>query len=51
MFSTHTIVTKIVKYGCNDIERDSILAKFSEKSSLKLYREMNFSWDKKLYTE
>jgi hypothetical protein len=34
---------KVVKDKCNDIERQSILAKFSERSSLTLYREINFS--------
>jgi hypothetical protein len=42
---------RLMKERCNDIERQNILAKFPEKSSLTLYRELNFSWDKKLYIE
>jgi hypothetical protein len=37
---------RLVKEKCNDIERQNILAKFPEKNSLTLYRELNFSWDK-----
>jgi hypothetical protein len=44
-------MTKIVKDRCNDSERQNVLAKFSEKSSLTLYREMNFFWGKKLHIE
>ena len=33
------------------MERQNILAKFPEKSSLTLYRELSFSWCKKLYIE
>ena len=40
-----------VKDRCSDPGRQNILAEFSEESSLTLYREINFSWDKKLYTE
>jgi hypothetical protein len=40
-----------VKDRCHDIERQHILAKFPEKSSVTLYRELNFSWGKKLYIE
>jgi hypothetical protein len=39
-------VLRLVKERCNDIGRLNILAKFSEKSSLTLYREL-----KKLYVE
>jgi hypothetical protein len=42
---------RLVKERCNDIKRQNILAKFPDKSSLTLYRELNFSWGKKLYTE
>ena len=42
-----TDVTKIVKDRCNDSERQNILAKLSEKNSLTLYGEMNFSWGKR----
>jgi hypothetical protein len=42
---------RLVKHRCNDIERENMLAKFPLKSSLTLYRELNFSWGKKLYTE
>jgi hypothetical protein len=38
-----------VEDRCNDIDRQNILAKFPDKSSLTLYRELNFSWGKKLY--
>jgi hypothetical protein len=34
-----------------NIDRQNILAKFPEKSLLTLYRELNFSWGKKQYTE
>jgi hypothetical protein len=40
---------RLVKERCNDIERQNILAKCPEKSSLTLYRELNFSWGKKLH--
>jgi hypothetical protein len=40
---------RLVTDRCNDIERQNILAKFPEKSSLTLYREFNFVWDRKLY--
>jgi hypothetical protein len=42
---------RLVKDRCNDTERQNILAKFLEKSSLTLYRELNFAWGKKLYIE
>jgi hypothetical protein len=42
---------RLVKERCNDTERQNMLAKFSEKSSLTVYREVNFSWGKKLYVE
>jgi hypothetical protein len=42
---------RLVKDRCNDMARQNILAKFPEKSSLSLYRELNFFWGKKLYTE
>jgi hypothetical protein len=42
---------KIVKGRCNVIERQNILADFSEKTSLILYTEVTFSWGKKLYAE
>jgi hypothetical protein len=42
---------RFVKERCNDIERQNILAKFPEKGSLTLYRELNFSRGKKLYVE
>jgi hypothetical protein len=38
-----------MKDRCNDTERHNILAKLSEKSSLTLYREINFPLGKKLY--
>jgi hypothetical protein len=44
-------ITKIVKDRSNDIERQNILAKLSEKTQLTLYREMNFFWGKRLYIE
>jgi hypothetical protein len=39
---------QIVKDTCNDIGRQSIVAKISEKSSLTLYPEMMFSWGKRI---
>ena len=42
---------KLVKERCNNIERQNILAKFPYKSSLTQYRELTFSWGKKLYIE
>jgi hypothetical protein len=42
---------RLVKERCNDTERQNRLAKFSEKSSLTVYRELNSSWGKHLYTE
>jgi len=39
-----TEITKIVKDRCNNIERQNILTKLEKKSSLTLYREMNFFW-------
>jgi hypothetical protein len=42
---------RLMKERCNDIERQNILAKFPEKSSLTLYIELNFSWGKQLYIE
>jgi hypothetical protein len=42
---------RLVKERCIDIERQNMLAKFLGKSSLTLYRELNFSWGKKLYLE
>jgi hypothetical protein len=39
-------ITKLEQDRCNDTEIQNILAKLSEKSSLTLYRDMNFSWDK-----
>ena len=36
-------MTKVVNDRCDDTERQNILAKFSEKSSLALQKEMNFS--------
>jgi uncharacterized phage-like protein YoqJ len=42
---------RFLKEICNDIDRQNMLAKFPEKSSLTLYRELTFSWDKKLYIE
>jgi 23S rRNA maturation mini-RNase III len=44
-------MTKTLRDRCNDIERQNSLAKFSEKSTLTLYREMNFFWSKNLYIE
>jgi hypothetical protein len=41
---------RLVKERCNDMERQNILAKFPEKSSLTLNRELNFSWAKS-YTQ
>jgi hypothetical protein len=41
----------ILKERCNDAERQNLLARFPEKSSLKIYREFNFLWGKKLYIE
>jgi hypothetical protein len=43
-------ILKTVKDG-HDIERQNILAKMSEKNSLTLHREMNFSWGKWLQIE
>jgi hypothetical protein len=40
-----------VKERCNDIERQNMLAKFPDKSSLTLHRELNVSWGKKIYIE
>ena len=40
-----------MKDRCSDSERQNVLAKFSEKSLLTLYREMNFFWGKKLHIE
>ena len=42
---------RLVKETCNDIEGQNILAEFPEKSSLTLYRKLNFCWGKKLYIE
>jgi hypothetical protein len=42
---------RLVKERCNDIERQNMLAKFSDKNSLTQYRELKFSWGKKLYIE
>jgi hypothetical protein len=42
---------RLVKERCSDIERQNMLAKFPDKSALTLYRELNFSWGKKLYIE
>lgn len=42
-----TEITKIMEDRYNDIERQNILAQLSEKNSLTLYREINFSWGKK----
>jgi hypothetical protein len=42
---------RLVKERCSDMERQNILAKFSEKKLLTRCRELNFSWGKKLYTE
>jgi hypothetical protein len=42
---------RLVKERCDDIERQNMIAKFPDKSSLTLYRELNFSWGKKLYIE
>jgi hypothetical protein len=39
-----------VKERCSDIERQNILAKFPEKSSM-LYEELNVSWGNNLYIE
>lgn len=38
---------KLVNDRCSDTEGQHISAKFSEKNSSTLYREMNFSWGKK----
>ena len=46
-----TEITKVVKDHCNNTEGQNILANLSEKTSLTLYREMNCSWVKRLYTE
>jgi hypothetical protein len=42
---------RVVKEKCNDIDRQNILAKFPHKSSLTLYKELNFSLGKMLYIE
>jgi hypothetical protein len=42
---------RIVKDRHNNSERQNLLAKGSEKSSLTLYRELNFLLGKKLYIE
>jgi hypothetical protein len=44
-------MVRLVKERCNDFERQNMLAKFPEKSSLALYSELNFYWCKKLYIE
>jgi hypothetical protein len=44
-------VKKIVKDRCNDIDRQNIVAKMSEKISLTLYWETNFHWAKRLYVQ
>jgi hypothetical protein len=45
------VITMILKDRCNDIERQNILSKLSEKRSLTLYREMNFLWGKRSYID
>jgi hypothetical protein len=40
---------RLVKERCNDMKRQYTLAKFPEKSSLTLYRELNFVWGRKQY--
>jgi hypothetical protein len=40
-----------VKERDNDTERQNMLAKFPDRSSLTLYRELNCSWGKKIYIE
>ena len=46
-----TEITKVVKDHCNNTEGQNILANLSEKTSLTLYREMNYSWGKRVYIE
>jgi fibrillarin-like rRNA methylase len=43
--------TKVLKDHCNNTEGQNILANLSEKTTLTLYGEMNFSWGKRLYIE
>jgi hypothetical protein len=42
---------KIVEARCSDTGRQNILAAFSDKNKLTPYREISFSWCKKLYIE
>jgi hypothetical protein len=44
-------VTRIVKDTCNDIEKQSVVAKLSENSSFVLHPKMIFSWGKGSYLE
>jgi hypothetical protein len=44
-------ISRSVKGRCNDTKRQNISAKFLEKSSLTLYRKLNFVYGKKLYIE
>jgi Fe2+ or Zn2+ uptake regulation protein len=39
---------RLMKERCSDIERQNMLAKFPDKSSLTLYRELNFSEGQKV---
>jgi hypothetical protein len=42
---------RLVKERCNDTERQNMLVKLTDKSSQTQYRELKFSWGKKLYIE
>ena len=45
-------ITEIVKYVCNDIERQNILSKISlQRSSLTLHPEINVRWGKRSCVE
>jgi hypothetical protein len=44
-------ILRLVKVRCNVTERQNILAKFLERSSLTVFRELKFVWGKKLYVE
>jgi hypothetical protein len=41
----------MVTVGCSDIERQKTVAKISQKESLTLYKDMNFSWYNVTYEE
>jgi hypothetical protein len=47
----HMPSRNLVKEICRDMRRQNILAKLTEKVSSALYRDMNFIWGKRSYTE